>query len=245
MATNMFKAHRKWLAVRGHVLEHYGMENHRRCVIKGAIASLPYTSACKVALEFETRFWEHLDTPIFGACWVAGPDYPGIGSICYPPYNINGTGRGAMLGSYISDPDWTDRWIQTSETDHVQFVLKAMKDIYGEVIDEQYTGKYSRVCHALDPLAGASWADPTVGQHQLYLPEYFKTHNNAIFVGEHTSYTHAWIASALESGVRGSVQLLWNWDWSMKQRLLWKSGWVAGLTFSLWIFHIAAKGDWV
>lgn len=29
-----------------------------------------------------------------------------------------------------------------------------------------------------------------------------------IFVGEHTSYTHAWIASALESGVRGSVQLM-------------------------------------
>jgi hypothetical protein len=29
-----------------------------------------------------------------------------------------------------------------------------------------------------------------------------------IFVGEHTSYTHAWIASAIESGVRGSVQLL-------------------------------------
>lgn len=29
-----------------------------------------------------------------------------------------------------------------------------------------------------------------------------------IFVGEHTSYTHAWIASALESGIRGSVQLL-------------------------------------
>lgn len=29
-----------------------------------------------------------------------------------------------------------------------------------------------------------------------------------IFVGEHTSYTHAWIASALESGIRGSVQLM-------------------------------------
>lgn len=29
-----------------------------------------------------------------------------------------------------------------------------------------------------------------------------------IFVGEHTSYTHAWIASALESAVRGSVQLM-------------------------------------
>lgn len=29
-----------------------------------------------------------------------------------------------------------------------------------------------------------------------------------IFVGEQTSYTHAWIAAALESGVRGAVQLL-------------------------------------
>lgn len=29
-----------------------------------------------------------------------------------------------------------------------------------------------------------------------------------IFIGEHTSYTHAWIASALESGIRGSVQLM-------------------------------------
>lgn len=29
-----------------------------------------------------------------------------------------------------------------------------------------------------------------------------------IFVGEHTSYTHAWVASALESGIRGSVQLM-------------------------------------
>ncbi len=29
-----------------------------------------------------------------------------------------------------------------------------------------------------------------------------------IFVGEHTSYTHGWIASALDSGIRGGVQLL-------------------------------------
>lgn len=29
-----------------------------------------------------------------------------------------------------------------------------------------------------------------------------------IFVGEHTSITHAWIAPAIESGIRGAVQLL-------------------------------------
>ncbi|KAK3995543.1 putative L-amino-acid oxidase [Cladorrhinum sp. PSN332] len=161
-----------------------------------------------IALEFETRFWEHLDEPIYGSCWIAGPDYPSIGTICYPSYNINGTGRGAILGSYISNPDWTERWIAMSEKEHVRYVLRAMLGIHGDIVKDQYTGRYSRVCGALDPLEGASWADPTVGQHQIYLPEYFKTHNNMIFIGEHTSYTHAWIASALESGVRGSVQLL-------------------------------------
>ncbi|KAK4226418.1 putative L-amino-acid oxidase [Podospora fimiseda] len=176
-------------------------------VMKDAIANVPYTSACKIALEFKTRFWEHLDKPIYGSCWVAGPDYPGIGTICYPSYNINGTGRGAILGSYISNPDWTERWVAMDEKDHVRYVLKTMVGIHGDIVKEQYTGRYSRVYGALDPLEGASWADPTVGQHRLYLPEYFKTHNNMIFIGEHTSYTHAWIASALESGVRGSVQL--------------------------------------
>lgn len=143
-----------------------------------AISTLPYTSACKVALEFETRFWEHLDQPIYGSCYIAGPDYPGIGSVCYPSYNINGTGPGALLGSYISNPEWTEKWMAMNENEHVQYVLDAMVGIHGSVAQKQYTGRSSRVCQALDPLEGASWADPTVGQHQLYLPEYFKTHNN-------------------------------------------------------------------
>lgn len=29
-----------------------------------------------------------------------------------------------------------------------------------------------------------------------------------IFVGEHTSITHAWVSAAVESGIRGAVQLL-------------------------------------
>lgn len=34
-----------------------------------------------------------------------------------------------------------------------------------------------------------------------------------IFVGEHASITHSWIASALESGIRGGVQLLLGKDY--------------------------------
>lgn len=216
--------------------------------ITNAISNMEYQAACKVALEFETRFWEHYENPIYGSCSTV-TDIPGIGSICYPSYNINGSGPATMLGSYVSGNQWGARWASASDEEHMEYVLQAMIEIHGEVAREQFTGKYNRRCWILDPLESASWASPSIGQHQLYLPEYFKTHNNVsghqhsfqavsrtlpyiihapcrpchrstvlantrlvpmqmIFVGEHTSYTHAWIASALESGIRGSVQLM-------------------------------------
>lgn len=95
-----------------------------------------------------------------------------------------------------------------SEEEHVQYVLDAMLEIHGPAAEGLYTGTYNRKCWYQDPLEAGSWASPLAGQHELFIPEYFKTHDGVIFVGEHTSYTHAWISSALESGIRGGVQLL-------------------------------------
>ncbi|KAI1340812.1 L-amino acid oxidase [Xylariaceae sp. FL0016] len=173
--------------------------------ITNAIANVPFDSACKVALEFSTRFWEHLDNPIFGG--GSETDIPGIGSIAYPSYCLNCTGPASMLATYASG-SWADIWPSVSEAEHVQYVVDAMAEIHGEVVYEQYTGNYNRRCWRQDEYESGAWASPTIGQHQLYIPEYFKTYSNMIFVGEHTSYTHAWIASALESGTRGAVQLL-------------------------------------
>lgn len=145
--------------------------------ISNAINNVPYTSACKVALEFRTRFWEHYANPIYGSCSTS-TDIPGIGSVCYPSYNINGTGPATMLASYVSGGDWGERWAATPEAEHVRYVLDAMIEIHGDVAREQYTGKFNRRCWVLDPLESASWASPMVGQHELYLPEYFKTQNN-------------------------------------------------------------------
>lgn len=175
--------------------------------LTNAISGMPYTPACKVALQFKTRFWEHLSPPIFGSCSTS-TDIPGIGSVCYPSYNLNATGPGVMLGSYISDSQWGERLSSMSDEEHVQYVLDAMTEIHGKVVPEQYTGEYARRCWVKDPLESASWASPSAGMHKLYIPAFFKTENNIVFVGEHTSYTHAWIASALESGVRGAVQLM-------------------------------------
>ena len=140
--------------------------------ITNAIKNLGYGKACKVALEYETRFWEHYANPIRGGCSTS-TDIPGIGSICYPSYNINGTGKATILASYAT-VDWP---ASLSEKEHVRIVLDAMTEIHGEDTRKLYTGRYNRRCWAQDPLEGAGWASPEIGQHQLYIPEYFKTYD--------------------------------------------------------------------
>lgn len=144
--------------------------------MSNAIKNLKYSSACKVALEFSERFWEHYENPIFGGCSTT-TDIPGIGTICYPSYNLNGTGPATLLASYLS-ADLGQRMASLPEEEHVQLVLDAIVEIHGEFTKELYTGKYNRRCWILDPFEAGSWASPSAGQHQLYLPEYFKTHSN-------------------------------------------------------------------
>lgn len=70
------------------------------------------------------------------------------------------------------------------------------------------TGIFERQCWEVDEHQAGAWASPLVGQQELYLPAYYQTEFKTIFIGEHTSYTHAWIFSALDSAVRGTAQLL-------------------------------------
>lgn len=170
-----------------------------------AIKTMSYDPACKIALHYKTRFWEHLEKPIYGGC--GSLDIPGIGSICYPSYQINSTLPGALLATYLSDE--TTRSIGAlSDEDHVAMVQRAVIEAHGEIAAEQFTGSYDRHCWEHDPFEMGAWCGPAAGQQALYLPAYFKTEFKTVFVGEHTSYTHAWIWSALESAVRGVTQLL-------------------------------------
>lgn len=170
------------VAVPFSVVKNWRLPSEVDLTMKDAITNLAYTSACKVALEFKTRFWEHFENPIYGSCSTV-TDIPGIGSICYPSYNINGTGPATMLGSYISGHEWGPRWASATDDEHMQYVLQAMIEIHGDVAREEFTGNYNRRCWVLDPLESGSWASPVIGQHQLYLPEYFKTHQNVCAAG--------------------------------------------------------------
>ncbi|OGM40768.1 amine oxidase [Aspergillus bombycis] len=174
-------------------------------LLSRAISTLNYGQCCKMSLHFKTRFWEHQEKPIYGGC--GSVDLPGIGSVCYPSFNIHGTGPGVVLASYVIDTQARSIAALSTE-DHVSLVLRAMVEIHGRVAAEQYTGIYSRQCWEVDEHQAGAWAAPLVGQQELYLPAYYQTEFKTIFIGEHTSYTHAWIFSALDSAVRGTTQLL-------------------------------------
>ncbi|OJD29465.1 l-amino-acid oxidase [Diplodia corticola] len=171
-----------------------------------AINTLNYEQSCKVALHYETRFWEHLSPPIVGGCGSTSA-WAGIGSICYPSYTINATGPGVLLASYQSGTLARTLGSMT-EAEHVAHVVRAMAAVHGDVAIEQFTGKYDRICWENNVHQAGAWASPLVGQQELYLPAYYHTEHHTVFVGEHTSFTHAWIWSALESAVRGTTQLL-------------------------------------
>ncbi|KAK5128686.1 hypothetical protein LTR85_000019 [Meristemomyces frigidus] len=174
-------------------------------LLSRAINTLNYDPACKVALHYKTRFWEHLEYPIIGGC--GDTNIPGIGSICYPSYKINSTLPGVILASYEENTMARSLGALTEEQ-HVAYVQRAMIETHGIIAQEQYTGAYDRICWEFNEYQAGAWCDPLVGQQELYLPAYFHTEKHTVFVGEHTSYTHAWIWSALESAVRGTSQLL-------------------------------------
>ncbi|KAG5988818.1 hypothetical protein E4U43_004625 [Claviceps pusilla] len=180
--------------------------------MRDAIENLIYDGNCKVALEYSHRFWETMKNPIVGSCSTT-TDIPGIGMVCYPSYNINASDAGgpaSILASYIdaSSDHEVSRMQTMSAEEHVQYVLNAMCEIHGEETRKLYTGKWARKCWDLDPYAVGAFANPSAGQHELYMPMYMQVHKNMIFIGEHTSYTHGWISSALDSGIRGAVQMM-------------------------------------
>lgn len=174
-------------------------------LLSRAISTMNYEQSCKVSLHYKTRFWEKLSPPIIGGC--GSTDIPGIGSVCYPAYKINSTGPGVILGSYASGTI-ARSLAALSTADHVGLVQRAMIEVHGDVAAEQFTGAYDRQCWEVDEHQAGAWTAPLVGQQDLYLPAYYKTEMKTIFIGEATSYTHAWIFSALDSAVRGTAQLL-------------------------------------
>lgn len=114
-----------------------------------AIQTMNYQQSCKVALHYKTRFWEKQDPPIIGGCGAT--DIYGIGSVCYPAYEINSTWPGVILASYASGVP-ARSVASMSDEDHVALVYRAMIEVHGQVAADEYTGHYDRRKWSLSPI---------------------------------------------------------------------------------------------
>ncbi|KAF2227562.1 L-amino-acid oxidase [Elsinoe ampelina] len=195
-------------------------------LMRRAIDRTVFGGAVKVAIQYKTRFWEHLKHPILGGCGRV--NIPLVGQICYPSWDINATGPGTMMASYIPDYDATVA-CSMSDDEHIAYVQRAMVAIHGQVAEDNWTGNWARHCWEHDENHAGAFALPIVPQQQLYLPAFFHTEFNTVFIGEHTSYTHSWVFSALESAARGTVQLLLDLglvDEAKKVNEEWMARWI-------------------
>ncbi|TIA87576.1 hypothetical protein E3P99_03094 [Wallemia hederae] len=187
-----------------------------------AIRELHYGSACKTALQFSRRFWEEGEHAMGGGCDTTDAFY-GIETACYPPSTENSV----VLSSYAVS-DAATRLVSWPRHRLIEQALKSLARSHGDVVFDTYTGENMYKCWLTDQNAAGAWAEPRQGQHTLFMPEFHKTHGGVVFVGEHTSVTHAWVSSAVMSAVRGVVQVLldmgrvreaklvtreWMWRW--------------------------------
>ena len=133
-------------------------------LLSRAINTLQYKTACKVALKYETRFWEHLEVPILGGC--ASVNIPSVVTICYPSYNLNGTGPGVLLASYNTG-FISDSVSALTDIEHVALVQRAIVEVHGQVAQDQFTGSYARKCWSNDEYQAGDWYDTRIYYYLL------------------------------------------------------------------------------
>jgi hypothetical protein len=95
------------------------------------------------------------------------------------------------------------------EAEHMAYIKRAFIEMHGQdVIEENWTGNYARQCWEQDEHQAGAFTMQIFGQQHLYLPAFYQTEYNTVFIGEAATFTHTWIFSALESATRGTVQVL-------------------------------------
>ncbi|XP_021490689.1 L-amino-acid oxidase-like [Meriones unguiculatus] len=161
-----------------------------------ALRSLHYTSATKVALVCNERFWEK--EGIRGGSSIT--DRPSR-FIYYPSHSLPG-GKGMLLASYTVGDDslfflsMKDDQVVDIVLDDLAAVHNASKEELKRMCPESVIKQWS-----LDPLTLGAFAEFTPYQYVDYSEELFQPEGHIYFAGEHTNLPHGWIDTAIKSGI--------------------------------------------
>ena len=169
--------------------------------MKAAIDAVPYMPGVKVGLQFKRRFWEE-DEAIYGG--ISYTDLP-IRQIAYPNTGYNRSGRGVLLGAYLTGGPNAFEFTSLPPAERVARAVE-----FGAQLHPQYRSEYEngiavawhRVPFTLG-CAGA-WTEAARAQHYTNLCQ---IDGRIVLAGEHASYIPAWQEGAILSALDAIARL--------------------------------------
>ncbi|XP_047647478.1 L-amino-acid oxidase-like [Phacochoerus africanus] len=164
-----------------------------------ALRSVHYTSATKVVLACNESFWER--DGIRGGISVT--DRPSR-YIYYPSHSFP-RGKGVLLASYTMDDD-SLFFLSMNQDQVVDIVLEDLAAVHQMPKEELRRRCPSSVLKrwSLEPLIMGAFTEFTPYQFADYSQQLFQPEDRIYFAGEHTSLPHAWIDTAIKSGLRAA-----------------------------------------
>ncbi|KAG8507595.1 L-amino-acid oxidase [Galemys pyrenaicus] len=163
------------------------------------LRSVHYTSATKVVLACNESFWER--EGIRGGFSVT--DRPSR-YIHYPSHRFPG-GKGVLLASYTVDDDS----LFFLSMPHEQVVDVVLEDL--AAVHQIPKEELRRMCPssvvkhwALDPHTMGAFTEFTPYQFADYSRQLFQPEGRIHFAGEHTCLPHAWLDTAIKSGLQAA-----------------------------------------
>ncbi|KAM4872859.1 L-amino-acid oxidase-like [Thomomys bottae] len=166
---------------------------------RDALRAVHYTGASKVVLACSESFWER-DGIRGGASITDRPSR----YIYYPSHRFPG-GKGVLLASYTVDDD--SAFLAAMKPEQVVDVV--LDDL--AAVHQIPKHELQRLCPSSvikhwsgDPLTLGAFAEFTPYQFVDYSKRLFQPEGCIHFAGEHTCQPHAWIDTAIKSGLRAA-----------------------------------------
>jgi monoamine oxidase len=169
--------------------------------MQAAIDTVSYASAVKIGLQFKRRFWEE-DDAIYGG--VSFTDLP-IGQIAYPSDDLNGSGRGILLGGYIFGASNAYEFTSMPPAERI-----ARAVAMGARIHPQYQAEFENgiavAWHRVPFTLGCAgyWTEEARAEHYDNLCQ---IDGRIVLAGEHASYLPAWQEGAILSSLDAITRL--------------------------------------
>jgi len=168
--------------------------------LAGAIRAVPYSTSCKVGLEFKRRFWEQ-DEQIYGG--ITYTDLPNS-QISYPSSNYGAKGPGVLLGAYTGGATGMELTALPPE----ERVKRALE--WGSQIHPQYKEEFMNGVavgwHRVPWVLGCfgTWTEETRREHYKNLCE---IDGRIVLAGEHASYYGGWQEGGITSAIDAITRL--------------------------------------